>query len=440
MSQPLPKHCTYVYYLIMLDIKFIRENPEIVKKAVKDKQLQGTVDIDVLLELDSKYLDLLRRVEVHRSLKNQLSENISKVKDKEARDKMIEEATRVKSELSEMEEELNGIKDELDRLMLWVPNPPADDVPFGEDESGNVVAKTVGEIPEFDFTPKDHLDLGLALNIIDTERGSKIAGFRGYFLKNEGVLLEQALLRYSLDFMIKQGFEPLTVPWMVKPEYFVGTAYFPWGEEDHYVTQDGMALIGTAEVSLTAYHADEVLNEEDLPVKLVGISPCFRREVGSYGKDTKGIFRIHQFSKVEQVVLVPADENLSREWHDRMLGYAEQILQDLKLPYQVLLMCTGDMGAGQRKKYDVETWFPSQGKYRETHSDSYFLDFQARRLNMKYRTKTGELKYVYTLNNTVAATPRLLAALLENYQKEDGTVVVPEILRPYTGFNEISVK
>jgi seryl-tRNA synthetase len=424
----------------MLDIKYIRENPEIVKKAVADKQLESTVDIDKLVTLDARYLDLLRRVETHRSLRNQLSENISKIEDKEARQKQIDEASKVKKELSEMEDQLKEIKLELDALLLWVPNPPAQDVPFGKSEEENVVIRKVGDTPKYDFVPKDHLEIGSSLDIIDVERGAKIGGFRGYFLKNEGALLEQALLRYAVDFMISKGFTFMTVPWLVKPEYFAGTAYFPWGVEDHYQTQDGMALIGTAEVPLTAYYAGEVLNEEDLPVQLTGLSPCFRREVGSYGKDTKGVFRVHQFTKIEQVVLLPEGEELSREWHDRMLGYVEELLSNLKLPYQVLLMCTGDMGAGQRKKYDVETWFPSQEKYRETHSDSYFLDFQSRRLNIKYKSKSGELKYVSTLNNTVMASPRLLAAVLENYQKADGSVSVPEVLQPYLNFTEIKLR
>lgn len=421
----------------MLDIKFIRENPDVVKKGIADKQLIGTVDIDKLLELDSQYLNLLRKVETHRSLKNSLSSNISKVSQEE-REKLINEATKVKQELSEMEEEMKSLKAQIDSMMLWVPNPPAEDVPYGENEEGNVVIRKVGEPKKFDFTPKDHLEIGTRLNIIDTERGAKIGGFRGYFIKNDGVLLEQAVLKYALDFMRSHGFEAMSVPWMVRPDFFVGTGYFPWGEEDHYKTQDDLALIGTAEVPITSYYSGEILDEKDLPVKMVGISPCFRREVGSYGKDTSGVFRVHQFTKVEQVVLVPASEEISREWHEKMLGYVEQILKDLELPYRVLLMCTGDMGAGQRKKYDVETWFPSANEYRETHSDSYFLDFQSRRLNMKYRAKDGELKYVHTLNNTVIASPRILAAILENYQESDGSVRIPKVLQDFMGMEKIT--
>jgi seryl-tRNA synthetase len=271
------------------------------------------------------------------------------------------------------------------------------------------------------------------LDLVDTKRAVRIAGFRAYFLKNDAVLLEQALLQYALRKLVAEGFAPMTVPWMVNKDAMWGTGYFPWGMEDHYTTQDDQCLIGTAEVSLTAYRQDEILNEKDLPYKMVGISPCFRREVGAHGKDTTGIIRVHQFTKVEQVVYTVADEDLTREWHEKMVAYAEGLLNDLELSYQVLRMCTGDMGAGQRKKYDIETWFPAQQRYRETHSASYFNDFQARRLNIRYRAKDGSLKYVYTLNNTMAASPRLLAAVIENYQNEDGTIRVPNVLQAAMG-------
>jgi len=420
----------------MLDIRYIKENKDIIKKAVIDKQLVGTVDVDVLVDTYDKYIDLLKKVETHRGLKNNLSKGVITLEKKE-KTKLLEEAKRVKEDLQVWEKELKELKDKIDELLLWVPNVPASDVPIGKDETENVILRKVGEPKKFDFIVKEHFELGEKLNIIDTKRGTKIAGFRGYFLTGAGMLLEQALLRYALDFMVKEGFTPMSVPVMVDKKYMIGTGYFPWGIEDHYKTQDDRALIGTAEVSLTSYYADEILEEKDLPVKMVGLSPCFRREVGSYGKDSKGIFRIHYFNKVEQVVLVPEGEEISREWHDKMLGYVETILHNLDLPYRVLLMCTGDMGAMQRKKYDVETWFPGQATYRETHSDSYFLDFQSRRLNMKYRDSKGELKFVSTLNNTVVATPRLVAAVMENYQQKDGSIVIPEVLRPYTGFDVI---
>ena len=421
----------------MLDIKYIRENTEIVKKGVKDKQLESTVDIEKLVKLDQKFLSLLKKVEAARAARNQLSDDVAKFEGA-ARKSLIEKATKTKEELLVMERDLRDLKEQIDAIALWVPNPPADDVPYGKDASGNKVVKTVGKKRSFAFKPKDHLELGARLGIIDVERGVKIGGFRSYFLVNQGAELSQAILRLAADHMKKQGFDFYEVPWMVNREYLIGTGYFPWGEEDHYKTQDDQGLIGTAEVSLTSYYANEILSEGDLPKKLAGISPCFRREVGSHGMDTKGIFRVHQFMKVEQVVLVAEGEEISREWHEKMLGYSEDILKMLDLPYQVLLMCTGDMGAGQRKKYDIETWFPAQEAYRETHSDSYFLDFQARRLNIRYKTKSGELKFVSTLNNTVAATPRLMAAVLENYQREDGSVEIPPVLRGYLGYDKIN--
>jgi len=240
-------------------------------------------------------------------------------------------------------------------------------------------------------------------------------------------------LDFVLELLVKKGFTPMTVPWLVNDDALWGTGYFPWGIQDHYQTQDNSKLIGTSEVSLTAYHSGEILSESDLPIKLVGISPCFRREVGSHGKDTKGIFRVHQFTKVEQVILCKNDQQESIKWHEELLKNSEELLQNLKLPYQVLLMCTGDMGAGQVKKYDIETWFPAQNKYRETHSDSYFLEFQARRLNMRYKTKSGDTKFVHTLNNTALATPRTLAAIMENYQQKDGSIKIPSVLQKLMG-------
>ena len=400
----------------MLDIKYIRANAEVVKAAVKNKNLTGTVDIDRLLAVDEEIRKVSTQLDELRSQRNILDDQIKSAKSQEERAPAIEKATVLKPQIQELEAKLAEIKPEFDRLMLWVPNVPAADVPVADSEDGNVVLYEKGIKPVFDFEPKEHLDLG------------------------KGMLLEQALLRYALDFMVEKGFTPMNVPIMVDKKWLIGTGYFPWGEDDHYYTQDNEGLVGTAEVSLTAYYADEVLEEKDLPIKLAGLSTCFRREVGSHGKDTKGVFRVHTFNKVEQVVLAVADEDETRKLHDQMRDYAEQILQGLGLHYHVLLMCTGDMGAGQRKKYDIETWFPGQNKFRETHSDSYFLDFQARRLNMKYRTKSGELKYVYTLNNTVAATPRLLAAVIENYQQKDGSIVVPEVLRKYTGFDVIEAK
>jgi seryl-tRNA synthetase len=411
----------------MLDIKFIRENPEVVREGARKKQMDPGV-IDRLLDADKKRRQLTKEAEDLRARRNLLT--------KDSR----EEGLKIKEEIKKIEPQLKEAEEDFKKLMYEIPNYPASDVPYGEGEADNVVISQVGQIPSFSFTPKDHAALGKDLDLVDLERGVKIGGFRSFFTKNELVSLEYGLLDYALKLIAGKGFTPMTVPWMVKPDYFLGTGYFPWGQEDHYATQDGLNLIGTAEVSLTSYFADEVLKEEDLPVKLAGISPCFRREVGTYGKDMGGIFRIHQFNKVEQVVLCKDDPQESITWHEKMRGYAEELLTALKLPYRVLLMCTGDMGGGQKKKYDLETWFPSQNKYRETHSDSYFWDFQARRLNIRYKTKGGEIRFVHTLNNTVVATPRILGAILENYQKADGSVSVPEVLRPYVGKDTITPK
>lgn len=417
----------------MLDINYIRQNKEEVQKAAQNKQFDPKI-IDDVLETDNKRRQLIQEVE---ELRRQSNENIAGTKGKPS-DDQIQKGKAIKTKLQEIEPKLTEVEKEFQNLMYQVPNPAAQDAPIGADESGNVEVRKWGEIPAFDFPVMSHEDLAENLDLLDNKRAVRIAGSRSFFTKNDLVLLEYGLLMYALKKMIGQGYIPMTVPWMVNDEAMWGTGYFPWGKEDHYQTQDGQKLIGTAEVSLTAFHKDELLNEKDLPVKMVGISPCFRREVGSYGKDTKGIFRVHQFNKVEQVVYTVADEDKTRKMHDKMLQDTEELLQELKLPYHVLLMCTGDMGAGQRRKYDVEVWFPSQNAYRETHSDSYFNDFQSRRLNIRYKAKDGSTKYVYTLNNTVVATPRILGAILENYQQADGSVKVPDILIPFVGKDVIT--
>lgn len=418
----------------MLDINYIRENTELVKKACVDKQLDAQLVVD-LLALDSERKPVLQQVE---SLRSQINANAAEIKkavqagDKPAAD-LVENGRKLKEKLKAAEEKFKALDEKWQELQYQIPNVPAADVPVGADESGNQVVRQIGEKPQFDFAAQDHATIMEKLDWLDSKNAVRIGGFRTYFLKNEAVILEQAILNYALRMMIKEGFTAMNAPVMVNKAALLGTGYLPWGGEDHYYTQDGQALAGTAEVALTAYWGEQLLNEKDLPIKMTGISPCFRREVGTYGKDTRGVIRVHQFNKVEQVVYTVADEEVTREWHEKMLGFSEQLLQDLEIPYQVLLMCTGDMGAGQRKKYDIESWFPSQGKYRETHSASYFNDFQARRLNIKYRASDGTNKYVYTLNNTVAASPRLLACIIENYQSADGSVRVPKVLQEFMG-------
>jgi len=418
----------------MLDIKFIRENSEDVKLACINKQLDEKI-VDQLLVSDSQRRKLQVEVDL---LKKQSNDHVKTVKERvHAGDKptpeQIEVGKQIKNQIQEIEPKLKEVEEKYKTLMLQIPNVPAQDVPIGKDEAGNVVDRLVGEKPNFDFEPKDHEELMEKLNLLDTKRAVKIGGFRSYFLKNDALLLEQALLNYSLKMLVDADFEPMSAPILVNEEAMWGTGYFPWGSEDHYKTQDGQFLAGTAEVALTAYRTGETLLERDLPIKMCGLSPCFRREVGTYGKDTKGIIRVHQFNKVEQVIYTVADEEETRKWHQKMIEFSETLLNNLNLPYQVLLMCTGDMGAGQRKKYDIETWFPGQNKYRETHSASYFNDFQSRRLNIKYQTKDGSTKFVYTLNNTMAASPRLLAAIIENYQQKDGSIKIPQVLQSYMG-------
>lgn len=425
----------------MLSIAYIRDHIEEVKKACQDKQMDGSF-LDQLIAADKARRSLQQEVDELRKQGNEQAELIKKAVAQGGKPdpQAIASGKALKEQLKAKEPELKEIEETCKQFLFQVPNVPAYDVPIGKDESGNQVARVVGTPPVLDFEPKQHHELMEDLDLLDTKRAVKIGGFRSYFLKNEAVLLEQALLNYALTKLAGEGFTALTAPVLVNPEAMWGTGYFPWGNEDHYKTQDNQILAGTAEVALTAFHQGETLLEKQLPIKMVGISPCFRREVGTYGKDTQGIIRVHQFNKVEQVVYTVADEDETRKWHEKMVGYSEQLLQDLELPYQVLLMCTGDMGAGQRKKFDIETWFPGQNQYRETHSASYFNDFQARRLGIKYQAADGTTKHVYTLNNTMAASPRLLAAILENYQQKDGSIKVPKILQPFVPFTSITKK
>jgi seryl-tRNA synthetase len=416
----------------MLDIQFIRDHAPQVRQAAKDKQLDEMV-VDAVLSADLIRRETQQRVDALRASANANAKAIqTQVQSGRKPDpQLIADGKAIKDQLKIEEPKLKTAEEEFGKAMYNIPNLPAEDVPVGKNETGNLVKKEVGQPPKFDFEVKPHQVIMENLGWLDTKRAVGMAGFRAYFLKGQGLLLEQALLRMALDMMVQAGFTPMSAPILLNEPAMWGTGYFPWGQEDHYRTQDGQFLAGTSEVALTAFHTNETLREEDLPIKMTGISPCFRREIGAHGKDTQGIIRVHQFNKIEQVVYTVADETETRKWHDTMAGLSEQLLTDLELSYRVLTMCTGDMGAGQRKKYDIETWFPAQNTYRETHSASYFNDFQARRLNIRYQAKDGTLKYVYTLNNTMAATPRLLAALVENHQQADGTIKIPVKLQEY---------
>lgn len=408
----------------MLDITFIRENLELCKTSAQHKN--RVVQWDELLALDDQRKKLIVLTEELRQERNKLAKNHT--------NETIARGKTIKQELKGLEDELRAVEDKLEAVLLTVPNIPHHSVPVGKDSTGNVELRKVGEIPVFPFTPKDHITLARNLDIIDFERGAKVGGFRAYFLKHEGAQLEFAILFYALNKLAAKGYTPLTAPSLVKDFTLVGNGQFPWGKEEVYhLEKDDVFLAGTAEVPVTAYYSGETLYVADLPKKFVAFSPCYRREAGSYGKDTKGVYRVHQFNKIEQVIISTNDLDTSFTLHEELLKNSEEILQDLKLPYRVLLMCTGDMGEPQVKKYDVETWMPGRNEYGETMSNSVMGDFQARRLKLKYRTKDGTTLYCHTLNNTAIASPRILIAILENYQLADGSVRIPDVLQPYIG-------
>ncbi|MBP6857834.1 MAG: serine--tRNA ligase [Candidatus Pacebacteria bacterium] len=414
----------------MLDIKFIRENPELIKEAVKKKHL--SFNVDELLVAEERRKEALNIFENLRAEQNELSDAVAKASPDE-RANMIEALKPIKEKVQKAEETVREVTKVWQELMLQVPNIPDMSVPEGKDDADNVEHHVFGEKPAFDFKPKDHTELMEALDMVDFERGAKVSGFRGYFLKNDGVLLQFALWQYFLNALVKKGYSPLSVPSLVNKQTLFGSGYLPQGEDDLYKTQDDSYLAGTGEVAMMSYHSDEVLSLEDLPKKYIAFSPCFRREAGSHGKDVKGLIRVHEFFKLEQVVLCEALHETSVSLHEEITQNVETLLQELGLHYHVVTNCGGDLGLGQVKKYDIEVWVPSQEKFRETHSSSYFHDFQTRRLNIRYKDKEGKLRYAHSLNNTLVATPRILASIIENYQQADGTILVPEVLRPYIG-------
>ena len=415
----------------MLDIKFIREHKDLIQAGAKKKHISFSVD--ELLKKDDERRVVLEKVEKLRARQGEAGKKIAQETNATLKIPMLEEMKVLKEELQREEATLASIMKEWQALMVRVPNIPDVSVPEGDSDEKNAEIRAWGTVPEFSYRAKTQLELMSSLDLSDTDRGTKVAGFRGYFLKNDAALLSFALWQFTLDRLVKKGFTPLIVPSMVRREPFMGTGYLPQGEEDLYKTQDEDYLAGTAEVATMGYFMDEVLEKKDLPKKFVAFSPCFRREAGSHGKDTKGLIRVHEFYKVEQVVLCEASHETSVRHHEELTANAEELLQELNVPYRVVVNCGGDLGLGQVKKYDIECWVPSEGKYRETHSSSYFHDFQTRRLNIRYRDDEGKLKFVHSLNNTALATPRFLIPLIENYQQEDGSVVVPEVLRPYLG-------
>jgi len=413
----------------MLDINFIRQNKEKVLKAAKNKNRE--VKIDEIIELDDKRRSLINQIQSLREQRNKIAKN-------KPAPEIIEEGKKIKQELQKLEKELNQIENQLNLLLSFVPNVPLDEVPIGKDALSNKVVKIWGQIPQFDFSPKSHIELGISLDIIDFERGAKVSGFRGYFLKNEGALLHLSLLFYVFQKLVKKGYVPIIAPAIVKGFTLFGCGQFPWGEKDTYKLNDeDTYLAGTAEQPVTSYFSGEILKEEELPKKFVAVSPCFRKEAGAYGKDTRGLYRLHEFWKVEQVIISKNNLDEAKKLHKELQKNSEEILEDLQLPYRRVILSTGEMGEPQIFKYDTEVWMPYRNAYGEIMSNSIMGDFQSRRLNIKYRKKDGSKEYCFTLNNTAIASPRILIAILENYQQKDGSIKIPTVLQPLTGFEKI---
>ncbi len=449
----------------MLDIKYIRENKEEIKKAIINKRID--LDLERLLALDDERLKSMQEIEGLQAKKNKINDTIRTAKDKEERAKIIAEGKEIKNKIDAAEPEFSKILNEYNKLMIKVPTIPSADTPVGKSEEENKEVYSWGDELKFsaqggsagggDFVPKDHIEIGKNLDILDLERGQKVAGYRGYYLKNEGAQLVMAMMMYALNKMVKKGFMPMIPPTLIKGRALFGSGYFKGLEYNDEVDEiyqiasqdkeiDGAAskerkfLVGTAEPSLLAYYADEVLEEENLPVRLAGYSQCYRSEIGSYGRDTKGMYRVHEFMKVEQVILCKADAKEAEKLQDEMIGISKEMHQELGLPFRQLAICTGDLSAGKYRQYDLEAWMPGLNRYGETGSASIFLDWQSRRLNVKYTDQEGKRKYVYMLNNTALPSPRIFIAILENYQQADGSVKVPKVLQEYIGKEVITGK
>jgi len=413
----------------MLDIKFIKEHPQLVKDAARKKHLN--VDVDLLLSLDEQRLSLLREIESLRSEQNKESNLIASAQSEVEKVQRIEEVSKIKEELKKKEDAYKDIVVPWQKLMYAIPNIPDMSVPEGFSDEDNVVIKTWGNMPTLDFEAKSHIDIMEALDLVDFKRGSKVHGFRGYYLKNDAVLLSFAIWQYALNFFAQKGFNPMIAPAIVKEEYLYGTGHLPNDAEDVYITQDQDYLAGTAEVPVMGYHADEVLEISQFPIKYLAYTPCYRREAGSHGKDTKGLIRVHEFQKWEQVVLCEASHQQSVDFHEELNRNTEEFIESLNIPYQTVLNCGGDLGQGQVKKYDIELWVPGEQKYREISSASYFNDFQTRRLNIRYKDNDGVMRFAHSLNCTAIPTPRILVSLIENFQQADGSIAIPEVLQPY---------
>ncbi len=447
----------------MLDMKFIRDNADTVRKAIADKRVD--LDLDALLDLDIQRRDLLTETETFQATKNAFSKELPTLSEEDKKAKLLE-LQEMDAHHTETKEKLREVEAEYNNLMLLVPNIPSPETPIGKDDSQNVPwsywspelghvdpkdADMVKQIPPtMPFEVKDHVALVKDLDLADFDRGTEVSGFRGYFLKNELVLMHHGIMWYAMEKLRAKGFTVMQTPTLVREFPLIGSGHFPAGKAEVYQVanaanmesedKEKQFLAGTSEPSLIGYYANQILDESQLPIQVCGISPCYRSEVGSYGKDTKGLYRVKEFMKVEQVVVCKANTLEGDTWLEKLREISEEILQDLKLPYRVLNICTGDMGAGKYKMYDIETWMPGRGSYGETHSDSNLTDWQARRLNIRYKDSAGKIQYAYTLNNTAVASPRILIAIMENYQQADGSIKVPEVLQKYVGTDTIKKK
>lgn len=412
----------------MIDIKLLRENPDFVQKKIASKGI--TIDVSEIVKLDEEFRALQKRSEDLQAIKNKASEKIAHAAP-ENRKRLIDEMKKSDEDADTLTGELKILSEKLQSLLSQIPNLPTDDVKIGKDDSENEVLREVGTKPSFSFPIKDHLELGETLDIIDTKRAAKVSGARFAYLKNDAVLLEFALMQYALDVLLEHGFQPIITPVLISKESMWSMGYFEHGgeQEIYHFPKDDLVLIGTSEQAIGPLHADEILSEEQLPLRYVGFSPCFRREAGAYGKDTRGTMRLHQFDKVEMFSFTKPEQSDAE--HEFFLALEEKMMQGLGIPYHVLKMCTGDLGAQAARKFDIEAWIPSENRYRETHSTSSCTDFQARRLKTRYKTRDGKNHLVHTVNGTAFAMSRMPIAILENFQEADGSVTIPEVLRPY---------
>ena len=424
----------------MLDLKWVREHPDLIKEAGRKKHMPCADNVDECLAVDRELRVVLPKVEGLRATQKQMSKGMGRALCKEGCEEgaWLAKQQGIKQEIKDLSQKERELEARRSELLLLLPNIPAAEVPEGKDDSENVEIRRYGEPRSFAFAARSHIEIGESLGILDFVRAAVIAGTRNYFLKGDGVLLEEAVLQLGMQHMLAKGFVPMGVPLLVRDFAMQGTAYFPGGEEQTYrCEKDELNLIGTSEVPLTSFHAGDVLDVADLPKRYVARSYCFRREAGTYGKDTKGLYRVHQFQKIEQVIIDVADPEVSLRHHEAITKNSEELLQALGLPYRVVNVCGGDLGQAQIQKFDIETWMPSRDSYGETHSASRFHDFQARRLNLRYRGPDGKPRFCHTLNNTVVATSRILIAILENNQEEDGSVRVPKVLQAFMGKESI---